>query len=111
MNATQEAKEWEAALAATIRAESARLGMTPPDMVKATGIPSTSYWWIHTGQRSIKATQLRAIAKALGLTPGALFDLADKTAEDLVARDLRRAGVSESKIDSIGVTRKGEESE
>ena len=87
MNTSQDDAAWASALAATIRAESTKLGMKPADMVKATGIPSTTYWWIQReGGRSPNPIQLRRISCALGISVGELFTRADALAAEIPAR-------------------------
>ena len=68
---------WTAALAKAIRAEQGALDMSDADVANAADIPTTTYWSLSKGITAAKTAQLRKIARALGMTPGQLFDLAD----------------------------------
>lgn len=61
------------AVAAQIRAERAAKKMTQTDLVKASGIPRTTYLRLESGERVADTTQLYRITEALGLSLSEFF--------------------------------------
>ena len=78
--------DWAQALAATIAAARTELGLSRLAMIERTGMARSTYYRIEEGERAVSTSQLRVIARALGLTPGQLFDRADANAAEIPDR-------------------------
>jgi len=78
--------DWAQALAATIAAARTELGLSRLAMIERTGMARSTYYRIEEGERAVSTSQLRVIARAIGLTPGQLFDRADANAAEIPAR-------------------------
>lgn len=58
------------AIAAHLRAERARRGLTQKELAAATGLDESTIWRIEKGRRAMSLDQLIAIATVFRLTPG-----------------------------------------
>lgn len=56
------------AFAATLRAERAALGLSQKDLYTAAKIPSSTYFRLESGERTMNTAQLGDICKALGMS-------------------------------------------
>lgn len=83
-----------AALAAHLRAERARAGLTQADLSDHTGIHTTTLSRIENGKLSMTIEQILRIAPALGVTAGEFVDSAQAQVAK-VAKRRRRKELSE----------------
>lgn len=66
------------ALAAHLRAERARRGLKQAELAKLTGLSVNTISRLETQEREMSVLQLIAIARGLGVSPGAFMDAAQK---------------------------------
>lgn len=70
------------AVAAELRAERARKGITLGQLVEETGIALSTVQRYLNGKRDIPISALTDLCRALGVSAGAIFDAAEKALEN-----------------------------
>ncbi|ORA63913.1 MULTISPECIES: helix-turn-helix domain-containing protein [Mycobacteroides] len=91
------------ALGAALRRRREALGLQQREVASAAGLASIIYGRIELGNRPVRATELRDIARALGVDMGSLLDeIAPVTAEELVQRVVMQRDAAASALRDYG---------
>ena len=76
------AERFASAVAAELRAQRARTGVTYDGLVEATGLSKSSVFKYMNGKREIPMSSFFALCRALDITPQAIFTAAEQASQE-----------------------------